>query len=368
MKKLLTLSVIAGVVVSLFVLLPTQKTLAAGGCTASVNFNSIASPFAYNDAISAIARITLSGFDNGGANDGYCSYSSITSFTYKTVYTYFDFGSPVDIGAFPPTSVTLSGNKFKVTPFPLQGNDPPFNVATVITPSEYGFKEGDIMHIRVQVLACDSGTFIHGCVPLTTSSYQNIQLKGGIFSNFACTGPDSSGQTVYICDTKNVSNCSNTVGCTSKQPCTQLADSSMCGKPVSAQATHKECQNNACKIVAGTQLAIGAKSCTSDTDCAATSGTTGGGTQTFNLTNPIGITSFQDLIGIIGTWIFNLAIPVAIIIIIYAGIMMLTAGPNPANFKKGKDALKYAVIGLAIVLIGKGFVSLIQSILNLKNG
>ncbi len=88
----------------------------------------------------------------------------------------------------------------------------------------------------------------------------------------------------------------------------------------------------------------------------------------FTILNPIGINNFQDLINLIGVWIFNLSIPIAVIIIIYAGILMLTAGGNPGKFKKGAEALKYAVIGLAIIFIGKGFVTLIQSILNLKNG
>jgi hypothetical protein len=87
----------------------------------------------------------------------------------------------------------------------------------------------------------------------------------------------------------------------------------------------------------------------------------------FNLKNPIAAENFQDLVNIIGKWIFNLAIPVAVIIIIYAGVLMLTAGGVPARFQKGAKALWYAVIGLAIVLIGKGFVTLIQSILNLRN-
>jgi magnesium-transporting ATPase (P-type) len=78
------------------------------------------------------------------------------------------------------------------------------------------------------------------------------------------------------------------------------------------------------------------------------------------------VENFQDLINIIGKWIFNLAIPLAVIVIIYAGVTMLTAGGNPANFKKGAEALKYAVIGLAVVLIGKGFVTLIKSILSLR--
>jgi hypothetical protein len=98
---------------------------------------------------------------------------------------------------------------------------------------------------------------------------------------------------------------------------------------------------------------------------------TGGGTTTtkytFNLLNPIGVTDFQDLINLIGKWIFNLAIPIAVIIIIYAGVIMLTSGGVPARFQKGAKALWYAVIGLAVVLIGKGFVTLIQSILSLRN-
>jgi hypothetical protein len=90
-------------------------------------------------------------------------------------------------------------------------------------------------------------------------------------------------------------------------------------------------------------------------------------TYVFNLPNPIGVTTFQDFVNIIGKWIFNLAIPIAVIIIIWAGVLMLTSGGDPGRFKKGAAALKYAVIGLAIVLIGKGFVTLIQSILNLRN-
>jgi len=90
-------------------------------------------------------------------------------------------------------------------------------------------------------------------------------------------------------------------------------------------------------------------------------------TYVFNLPNPIGVTTFQDLINIIGKWIFNLAIPIAVIIIIWAGVLMLTSGGDAGRFKKGYMALWYAVIGLAIVLIGKGFVTLIQSILNLRN-
>ncbi|MDO8591371.1 MAG: hypothetical protein Q7R60_00400, partial [bacterium] len=59
--------------------------------------------------------------------------------------------------------------------------------------------------------------------------------------------------------------------------------------------------------------------------------------------------------------------PVAVIIIIYAGFVMLTSGGNPGRFQQGTHALWYAILGLAIVFIGKGFVTLIKSILSLRN-
>jgi len=83
--------------------------------------------------------------------------------------------------------------------------------------------------------------------------------------------------------------------------------------------------------------------------------------------NPIGIDTFGELVSVIGLWIFNLAIPIAVIVIIYAGILMLTAGGNPVKFQKGAKTLWYAVLGLAVVFIGKGFVTLIESILSLRN-
>jgi type IV secretory pathway VirB2 component (pilin) len=126
-------------------------------------------------------------------------------------------------------------------------------------------------------------------------------------------------------------------------------------------ATHKECRNNACVIIPG----VGTDQCANDAACARGGG--GTSTQNFEILNPIGIDSFQDLVNVIGRWIFNLAIPIAVIIIIYAGVLMLTSGGDPGRFKNGRQALLYAVLGLAVVLIGKGFVTLIQSILSLRN-
>ena len=88
----------------------------------------------------------------------------------------------------------------------------------------------------------------------------------------------------------------------------------------------------------------------------------------FGLTfdNPIYTSDFTDLVNQIGQWIFYLAIPIGIGVIIYAGVLMLTAQGNAQKFKAGTQALWYAVIGLAVVLIGRGFFALIGSILDLR--
>lgn len=99
------------------------------------------------------------------------------------------------------------------------------------------------------------------------------------------------------------------------------------------------------------------------------SGSSKGVPYNFSITNPLG-SGADDLFGLIHaitSWLVTLAIPIAVIMIIYGGIMFLTAGSNPRNVEKGKDIIKYAIIGLAIVLIGHGFVTLIQSILKLGN-
>ena len=92
-----------------------------------------------------------------------------------------------------------------------------------------------------------------------------------------------------------------------------------------------------------------------------------GGTQMFrfSLDNPLEAKNFLELIDVLATWLFNLAIPVAVVMIVYAGVIFLTSRGDPAKVTKAKQILLYAVVGLAIILIGKGFITLIESILNL---
>ena len=100
-------------------------------------------------------------------------------------------------------------------------------------------------------------------------------------------------------------------------------------------------------------------------------GSTGGTTtqtfsQKFNITNPLNVDSIEGLAQAIGKWLFRLAIPIAVIMILYSGLMFLTAGIKPDNFNEGKKILTWTIIGLSVMLIGRGFISLITSILQLR--
>jgi hypothetical protein len=106
---------------------------------------------------------------------------------------------------------------------------------------------------------------------------------------------------------------------------------------------------------------------------APTSTNIGGGdsySYNFNIPNPLGPgnNTLIGLINAIADWIITLAIPVVVIMIIYSGIMFVTAKGDPAKVTKAKDILKWALVGLAIILIGKGFITLIESILQLGAG
>ena len=81
--------------------------------------------------------------------------------------------------------------------------------------------------------------------------------------------------------------------------------------------------------------------------------------------NPLkgGEHNILNVVIILSTWIFHLAIALVTILIIYAGIRFLLSRGNTGEVEQAKKMLWYALVGLAIVLIGKGFISLIASIL-----
>ena len=81
--------------------------------------------------------------------------------------------------------------------------------------------------------------------------------------------------------------------------------------------------------------------------------------------SPFGNKDFQITFDSILDWIVKIGIPIAIIMIIGSGITMLIAGDKPALFNKAKDSLLYTILGLFILLAGRGIVTFVESIIEL---
>lgn len=182
-----------------------------------------------------------------------------------------------------------------------------------------------------------------GAKQILATTYINLNFENST-TTYACVAADSK----YACSPDGtLKGCQDTGACqSSKNPkagCTLLADKDKCGQFAS----------------------------TTSTNPSSSTGSTGSGGQgksvsySFRLTNPLKADDFMGLISSISTWIFNLSIPVAVIVIVWAGLRFLWARGNPAEVGKAKEMLKYAVIGLVIIFIGRGFITLIQSIINL---
>ncbi|MDP3697194.1 MAG: fibronectin type III domain-containing protein [Candidatus Taylorbacteria bacterium] len=62
-------------------------------------------------------------------------------------------------------------------------------------------------------------------------------------------------------------------------------------------------------------------------------------------------------------WLANIAGSLVVIMIIYGGVKFLISRGNPGEVTKAKTILWWALAGMAVVLIGKGFVFIVDSIL-----
>jgi hypothetical protein len=57
------------------------------------------------------------------------------------------------------------------------------------------------------------------------------------------------------------------------------------------------------------------------------------------------------------SWFLDLAVPLTAIMTIWGAILLMSAGGDPKKIKQGQDALTYAVVGLAVVMIIEGLFS-----------
>jgi len=88
------------------------------------------------------------------------------------------------------------------------------------------------------------------------------------------------------------------------------------------------------------------------------------------LDNPLasgGIHSISDLLQKIIQYLTTVAGPILVIMIIIGAFKILTAGDNETKYQSGKKTITYAVVGFAIILIGWGFVFVIEEFLGVSS-
>jgi hypothetical protein len=87
-------------------------------------------------------------------------------------------------------------------------------------------------------------------------------------------------------------------------------------------------------------------------------------TQVVEIKNPLSSTSFTDLVGKLITAILTIAAPIAVVMILVGAFQIMTANGSEEGVTNGKNTIKYAIVGFAIIVMSQVAVDIIKSILS----
>lgn len=80
---------------------------------------------------------------------------------------------------------------------------------------------------------------------------------------------------------------------------------------------------------------------------------------------PQNIGDVLDIIRKITNWVFAVLMAISVIMIVLAGAQLIMEGKDPAKVTEAKDKVLYAIGGMAIAVLAKGFESGIRNLLGL---
>jgi len=88
----------------------------------------------------------------------------------------------------------------------------------------------------------------------------------------------------------------------------------------------------------------------------------------FKIENPLAADTFEEVLDRLINFIFWVGITVAPVMLIIAGFMLVTALGDPKRVETAKKMILYTLIGLAIVILAKGLIAVLKSILGVTGG
>lgn len=82
--------------------------------------------------------------------------------------------------------------------------------------------------------------------------------------------------------------------------------------------------------------------------------------------NPLKAGTFTELIASISDFLLNIGGALATLMILYGGFLYVTSAGDEQKVKAAHQTLTYAIVGLVVVIIGKGFIYVIQDIIGVS--
>lgn len=87
-----------------------------------------------------------------------------------------------------------------------------------------------------------------------------------------------------------------------------------------------------------------------------------------NFPNPLEYDTFGELVDAIIRFIFYIAVVITPLMIIIGAFYLLTAAGDPKRVGTGKTIIIYTLIGLALILLARAVIGMIEKIIGVKIG
>lgn len=84
--------------------------------------------------------------------------------------------------------------------------------------------------------------------------------------------------------------------------------------------------------------------------------------------NPLGASTFVDFLSNLTRWLLGLVGFLAMLALVWGGIRMIISFGNEQGVEKAKEIIKWAVIGLVLVILSYAIIRIVSGFLGIKIG